>query len=168
MLGFVHCKTLQHAATHFNTRTVACSESSTAKRRLFVMYGRENWGEMQCVAAWCIVLQCVAAWCIVLQCVAVCCSVLQWLHSVAMSIDACLQMCPCDNWGRLQCVAVRCSVLQCFKARCSVLQCVAVASHACLRCMSVKLGCVAVCCSVFKCVAVCCGVKQHLFAGVCV
>jgi len=95
----MYCNTLQHTATHCNTRT-----TSHARPDVFThVYGRRgNLGRLTCVslcrvcagvpetfcllvcgqiaqsllvAVCCSVLQCVAVCCSVLQCVAVCCSV---------------------------------------------------------------------------------------------
>jgi len=67
---------------------------------------------MQCVAVRCSVLRCVAVWCGVVRCAV---------------IDCTLRIMHCGTPpGRLQCVAVCCSVLQCVAVRCNALQCVAV------------------------------------------
>jgi len=86
----VHCNTLQHTATHYNTSLL------------------DVW--LQCVAVYCSVLQCAAVCRSVLQFVVMCCSVHKSPGNVWWATVGIRCTCGCSVCHVLQCVAVCCCV----------------------------------------------------------
>jgi len=165
----LQCNTLQHTATHFNTRMLQCNtlqHTATYTATHTATHCNKTPPMVWCVVAaraivervlqygmlsivCCSVLQCVAVCCSVLQCVAVCCSVLQY------DVLQCGVSLQHESRRRERSNMSCCSVLQCVAVCCSTLQCGVLFQHIVERVAHNERTCVRVCVCVCVCVCMC-------------